>query len=183
MSLSECHSSLFSNSIFKDYYQCQAGGSTATPTSTVVTTTKTSTTSAPGSTAGKFKYVGVNQSGAEFGSSAWPGTLGKDYIWPAPSSIDVCTLLPTQLLQFTLSAVFRWPRFQYLPNHFPHGATEPSFVFSFLPRSSRVTFFNIASTGLTGAFDATYLSGLKTVGFWHLLLNLRLNHNLRSFRM
>jgi endoglucanase len=38
----------------------------------------------------KFKYFGVNESGAEFGS-AIPGTLGKDYTWPSPSSIDYFT--------------------------------------------------------------------------------------------
>lgn len=39
--------------------------------------------------ASKFKYVGANQSGAEFGKNMLPGQLGKDYIWPAKSSIDV----------------------------------------------------------------------------------------------
>ncbi|KAG5637145.1 hypothetical protein H0H81_005629 [Sphagnurus paluster] len=36
----------------------------------------------------KFKYFGVNQSGAEFGNQNIPGVLGTDYTWPAPSSID-----------------------------------------------------------------------------------------------
>ncbi|KAK1224991.1 hypothetical protein PQX77_012060 [Marasmius sp. AFHP31] len=36
----------------------------------------------------KFQYFGVNESGAEFGNLNIPGTKGKDYIWPAPSSID-----------------------------------------------------------------------------------------------
>ncbi|KAG8876776.1 hypothetical protein FRB97_003927 [Tulasnella sp. 331] len=39
----------------------------------------------------KFKFFGVSESGAEFGSTAWPGVLGTDYIWPAPSSIDYFT--------------------------------------------------------------------------------------------
>lgn len=30
----------------------------------------------------KFKWFGVNESGAEFGNTALPGTLGKDYTWP-----------------------------------------------------------------------------------------------------
>jgi endoglucanase len=30
----------------------------------------------------------VNESGAEFGNTAWPGALGTDYTWPSPSSID-----------------------------------------------------------------------------------------------
>ncbi|KAH6845791.1 glycoside hydrolase family 5 protein [Chaetomium sp. MPI-CAGE-AT-0009] len=38
--------------------------------------------------AGKFKFVGVNQSGAEFGKDTLPGQLGKHYTWPAKASID-----------------------------------------------------------------------------------------------
>jgi len=30
----------------------------------------------------KFQWFGVNESGAEFGSSAIPGELGEDYTWP-----------------------------------------------------------------------------------------------------
>lgn len=36
----------------------------------------------------KFSFTGVNQSGAEFGNKNLPGQLGKDYTWPAHSSID-----------------------------------------------------------------------------------------------
>ena len=36
-----------------------------------------------------FKWTGVSESGAEFGSGTLPGTLGKDYTWPVDSSIDV----------------------------------------------------------------------------------------------
>ena len=39
----------------------------------------------------KFQWFGVNESGAEFGNTAIPGQLGKDYIWPveyAPKSKD-----------------------------------------------------------------------------------------------
>lgn len=39
--------------------------------------------------ASKFKFVGVNQSGAEFGNKDLPGVLGKAYTWPVKSSIDV----------------------------------------------------------------------------------------------
>lgn len=35
----------------------------------------------------KFKLFGVSESSAEFGT-AIPGTLGTDYTWPSPSSID-----------------------------------------------------------------------------------------------
>lgn len=37
----------------------------------------------------KFKFVGVNESGAEFGKDSLPGRLGEHYTWPAKSSIDV----------------------------------------------------------------------------------------------
>ncbi|KAF5327036.1 hypothetical protein D9619_004873 [Psilocybe cf. subviscida] len=64
----------------------------STASTTIETTTTTS--SAPTSTNSicpgnltKFKYFGVNEAGAEF-ASAFPGTLGKDYIWPTTSSID-----------------------------------------------------------------------------------------------
>lgn len=29
-----------------------------------------------------FQFFGVNESGAEFGNTAIPGLLGKDYTWP-----------------------------------------------------------------------------------------------------
>lgn len=38
-----------------------------------------------------FEFTGVNESGAEFGNTAIPGQLGKDYIWPVHSTIDVGT--------------------------------------------------------------------------------------------
>lgn len=47
------------------------------------TTTKTS------KRASKFQFVGVNQSGAEFGNKDLPGQLGKHYTWPVQSTIDV----------------------------------------------------------------------------------------------
>jgi endoglucanase len=39
--------------------------------------------------ASKFEFVGVNESGAEFGKDSLPGQLNKHYIWPTKSSIDV----------------------------------------------------------------------------------------------
>ena len=39
----------------------------------------------------RFKWAGVSQSGAEFGSGNYPGVLGTDYTWPDP--IAVSTLL------------------------------------------------------------------------------------------
>lgn len=37
----------------------------------------------------KFQFFGVNEAGAEFGNTVLPGQLGKDYIWPTLSTIDV----------------------------------------------------------------------------------------------
>ncbi len=34
----------------------------------------------------KFQFFGVNESGAEFGNTAIPGRLDKDYTWP-PTSV------------------------------------------------------------------------------------------------
>lgn len=36
----------------------------------------------------KFKFFGVNESGPEFGNKNFPGTKGKDYVWPTFSTID-----------------------------------------------------------------------------------------------
>ncbi|GAM87099.1 hypothetical protein ANO11243_051200 [Dothideomycetidae sp. 11243] len=62
----------------------------AAAATTVQTTTSTSA-STPSSSAGarKLQFWGINESGAEFGSSAWPGVYGKDYIWYNLSSYDV----------------------------------------------------------------------------------------------
>jgi endoglucanase len=77
----------------------------------------------------KFKFLGVNESGAEFGNTAWPGVLGTDYTWPSPSSID-----------------------------FFMGKGMNTFRVCFLMER-----MSPPATGLTGSFDQTYLSGLKTI--------------------
>lgn len=51
--------------------------------------TPTSTRTIKNKRASKFQFVGVNQSGAEFGNKDLPGTLGKHYTWPVHSTIDV----------------------------------------------------------------------------------------------
>ncbi|KAL1584111.1 hypothetical protein WHR41_07291 [Cladosporium halotolerans] len=38
--------------------------------------------------AGKMQWVGVNESGPEFGDGIFPGLYGKDYIWPTLSTYD-----------------------------------------------------------------------------------------------
>lgn len=54
-----------------------------------VSTTKTATaaTSAASSSSG-LQWLGVTESGAEFGTTALPGVLGTDYTWPLTSSIQ-----------------------------------------------------------------------------------------------
>jgi endoglucanase len=47
-----------------------------------------------------FKFYGVSESGAEFGQTKLPGTLGKDYTWPVTSSID--TLMSKGLNTFRI---------------------------------------------------------------------------------
>lgn len=77
------------------YYQCQPGA--ATPTTKATSTVLSTTSSAPSTPSNgvcsgsrtKFKFFGVNESGAEFGNQNIPGILGTDYTWPSPSSIDV----------------------------------------------------------------------------------------------
>ncbi|KAI0259893.1 endoglucanase [Gloeopeniophorella convolvens] len=83
------------------YSQCQPGAASSSSSSSVSTTKTTSQSSSSTSSAPtgptnslcagsltKFQYFGVSESGAEFGNTVIPGTLGKDYTWPSPSSID-----------------------------------------------------------------------------------------------
>lgn len=64
---------------------------TTTVKGTTATTVKASSSSAVATAAatGKFRWLGVDESGAEFGSGNLPGTYGKDFTVPANSSIDV----------------------------------------------------------------------------------------------
>ncbi|KAH8668055.1 glycoside hydrolase superfamily [Tricladium varicosporioides] len=73
----------------------------STSSSAVVKTSATSSAAAAtGSSSGKLKWFGVNQSGAEFGSGNIPGTLGTDYTWPSTSSIG--TLMGTGMNAFRI---------------------------------------------------------------------------------
>ena len=38
--------------------------------------------------AGKMQWVGINESGPEFGDGIFPGTYGKEFIWPTLSTYD-----------------------------------------------------------------------------------------------
>lgn len=111
------------------YSQCQPS-SASTPSSP--STTRSAPSSADSVCSGsrtKFAYFGVNESGAEFGNTVIPGTLGTDYTWPSPSSVD-----------YFISAGFNTFRIPFLMERLSPPAT-----------------------GLTGSFDSTYLSGLKTI--------------------
>lgn len=65
----------------------------AVPSPTVVDEEKTPTLSARQALScngqrTKFKYFGVNQSGAEFGNQNIPGVYMTDYVFPAPRYVD-----------------------------------------------------------------------------------------------
>ncbi|KAI1173037.1 carbohydrate-binding module family 1 [Nemania sp. FL0916] len=72
------------------YSQCLPG--TATTTTTLATTTRTQTqtpTATPtGGAGGKFKWLGINLSVAEFGQGTYPGVWGKDFYFPDNTSIS-----------------------------------------------------------------------------------------------
>ncbi|KAG6813402.1 hypothetical protein H0H92_011380 [Tricholoma furcatifolium] len=116
--------------------------STTSTTSATSTTSKTatSTSSAPPASSSTnsagcaspmtlFQHFGVNESGAEFGSSAIPGALGTDYTYPSPSSID-----------YFVDLGFNTFRLPFLMER-----------------------MNPPATGLTGAFNETYLSGYQNI--------------------
>ncbi|KAG9076234.1 hypothetical protein FS749_012016 [Ceratobasidium sp. UAMH 11750] len=109
------------------YSQCLPG--TAAPTTTTTSRGSTPTSGVCSGTRTKFKYFGVNESCAEFGQTAWPGVLGKDYTWPTQASVD-----------------------------FFLGKGMNTFRIAFLMER-----ISPPAKGLTGAFDATYLAGLKSI--------------------
>ncbi|CAL1715810.1 unnamed protein product [Somion occarium] len=114
--------------VLNDYYS-QCIPSTATTPAPPSTTSTAPSSSVCAGTRTKFKYFGVNESGAEFGQTTIPGVLGTDYTWPSPSSID-----------YFMGQGFNTFRIPFLMERLSPPAT-----------------------GLTGPFDATYLSGLKTI--------------------
>ncbi|KAJ6513190.1 endoglucanase [Mycena sanguinolenta] len=70
------------------YSQCLPGTATTTTSSIATTTSTAPPTSSSCANRTKFKFFGVNESGAEFGNTVIPGTWGTDFTFPAPSSID-----------------------------------------------------------------------------------------------
>ncbi|KAK2602924.1 hypothetical protein N8I77_009421 [Diaporthe amygdali] len=62
--------------------------SAATPSSTPTTNANASAASSSSSASGGLKFLGTSESGAEFGEANYPGTYGKDYIFPDTSAIQ-----------------------------------------------------------------------------------------------
>jgi endoglucanase len=75
------------------YSQCIPGsGGATTSTKAATTTTKagTTTTTATSAVAGAtgFRWLGVDESGPEFGSGTYPGTYGVTFIFPSLTTLD-----------------------------------------------------------------------------------------------
>lgn len=83
-----CPSGYSCNVVNQWYSQCQLGASATTTTSATSTTTTTTTTSVLTSSGGKLKWVGVDESGMEWGTT-YPGTEGYDYFVPSTTTIGV----------------------------------------------------------------------------------------------
>lgn len=60
--------------------------SSTTPSKTAAAAIAASTGSS--NSTGGLQWLGMNESGAEFGNTNIPGTLGTDYTWPLAASID-----------------------------------------------------------------------------------------------
>lgn len=72
-----------------------ASSTTAVPSSTAVAAARANTAVAAVAAAtgtsnstGALQWLGVNESGAEFGQANIPGVLGTDYTWPLTATID-----------------------------------------------------------------------------------------------
>ncbi|TVY15410.1 putative endo-beta-1,4-glucanase B [Lachnellula arida] len=59
-----------------------------TTSTAAVTTSAAASSSSSASSNGTLEWLGVNESGAEFGTGNIPGVLGTDYIWPLTASIQ-----------------------------------------------------------------------------------------------
>ncbi|KAI5118104.1 hypothetical protein M0805_005211 [Coniferiporia weirii] len=155
-----------------DYYlQCQPStGATST------VTTPTSTVSSSGSTSSgttcpnriKFKFFGVNESGAEFGNTVIPGTLGTNYAWPSPSSIVPHNFMiyngqtnssTSEYVHCTWSLVMsKWYSFPLFPSDLRLGGKTRQ------PNFNRITIHSLFSkpscrTSYTRAWTCTTSSG------------------------
>lgn len=81
--------------VYQNEWYSQCVPDTASTTLQTSTTSRPSTTSTapPSSTTspskGKLKWLGSNESGAEFGEGTYPGLWGKHFIFPSTSAIQV----------------------------------------------------------------------------------------------
>jgi endoglucanase len=99
------------------YSQCIPGTATTTASSaasTKATTTTSShaTTTSTSAVAGAtgFRWLGVDESGPEFGSGTYPGVWGVNFIFPSLTSIDVRDLQHHTFGNKTNCARRSWPR-------------------------------------------------------------------------
>ncbi|KAI0453145.1 glycoside hydrolase family 5 protein [Xylaria acuta] len=69
------------------YSQCLPGAAASTTLATSTRTTAPTSTPTTGA-AGKFKWLGINLSVAEFGQGTYPGTWGKEFYFPDDASIS-----------------------------------------------------------------------------------------------
>ncbi|TVY40035.1 putative endo-beta-1,4-glucanase B [Lachnellula cervina] len=65
-----------------------AATTAATTSATTSAVASSSSSAASASSSGALEWLGVNESGAEFGTGNIPGVLGTDYTWPLTSSIQ-----------------------------------------------------------------------------------------------
>jgi endoglucanase len=85
------------------YSQCipGTGGATTTATTATTTTSKqatiTTVTSAVAGATG-FRWLGVDESGPEFGSGVYPGVWGVNFIFPSLTTLDVRDLQSRKFL-------------------------------------------------------------------------------------
>jgi endoglucanase len=80
------------------YSQCIPGsGGATTATKAATTTMKTgTTTTATSAVAGAtgFRWLGVDESGPEFGSGTYPGVYGTNFIFPSLTTLGVSNTRP-----------------------------------------------------------------------------------------
>ncbi|TRX97491.1 hypothetical protein FHL15_001769 [Xylaria flabelliformis] len=69
------------------YSQCLPGTAASTTLATSTRTTAPTSTPTTGA-AGKFKWLGINLSVAEFGQGTYPGTWGKEFYFPDNAAIS-----------------------------------------------------------------------------------------------
>ena len=80
----------------------------------------------------KLKFFGVNESGPEFGTGIFPGTLNKDYVWPTLSTYD--TYISAGFNTFRLNIAME----RITPNSLT-GSLNPAYLASLKEQVNYVT--------------------------------------------